>query len=380
MNILHISTFYLPHPGGIEQVAYDYITMLKNKNVQQKVICFNNSTKNKVDIFEGVEVHRIGVQFKIFSQSIAMNYLHSLKCLMDDFRPQVILIHLPNPLITIFLLYVLRKKMYRNIRLVLLWHSDIVRIRQKIIMPLYMFFQNMILKKASVIITTSYYYLLDSRNLNRYRNKVHIVPNCVNPTIYSGKNKDMIKIQEIKRKFGEFAFFIGVHRKYKGLRYLVKSAKLLPEIQFVIAGLGPETKKIIREAEGCKNIHFIGKISDKDKIQYLHSAKIFVFPSITKNEAFGVALAEALSVGLPAISYKIKGSGVNWVNQNGKTGYVIENKNYIEFSKRIKSLFEDNDVHTHFSVEGKEWVKNNFTYEVNIPKIKKIMEMASAKK
>ncbi len=39
--ILHISNYYPPNRGGIEQVAYDIVSGLKNK-YRQMVVCFNH--------------------------------------------------------------------------------------------------------------------------------------------------------------------------------------------------------------------------------------------------------------------------------------------------------------------------------------------------
>lgn len=50
---------------------------------------------------------------------------------------------------------------------------------------------------------------------------------------------------------------------------------------------------------------------------YLSAMDIFCFPSITKNEAFGLALAEGMYYSKPAITFTIDGSGVNFVSLNG---------------------------------------------------------------
>ncbi|MGL5099660.1 MAG: hypothetical protein ACRC6B_06455, partial [Fusobacteriaceae bacterium] len=56
-KILHISTYYLPNYGGIEQVAYDIVNILK-EDCQQKIICFNNKKETTKDFYEGIEVTR----------------------------------------------------------------------------------------------------------------------------------------------------------------------------------------------------------------------------------------------------------------------------------------------------------------------------------
>ena len=72
MKILQISNYIYPHIGGIEQVARDCINAMKDH--EQKLICFNSDKKTKIDKVDGVEVTRVGCQFKIASQSIAFGY------------------------------------------------------------------------------------------------------------------------------------------------------------------------------------------------------------------------------------------------------------------------------------------------------------------
>ena len=52
---------------------------------------------------------------------------------------------------------------------------------------------------------------------------------------------------------------------------------------------------------------------------------VFCFPSVTKNEAFGIALAEGMYFGKPAVTFTIPGSGVNYVNLDGVTGIECKN-------------------------------------------------------
>ena len=49
-RILHISKYYYPFVGGVEQTAKDCVNSLCNENVEQKVICFNHIPHSKDQI------------------------------------------------------------------------------------------------------------------------------------------------------------------------------------------------------------------------------------------------------------------------------------------------------------------------------------------
>ena len=70
------------------------------------------------------------------------------------------------------------------------------------------------------------------------------------------------------------------------------------------------------------NVHFVGQISEEDKVALHHLSHAFVFPSHQRTEAFGLALIEAAILGKPMISCEI-GTATSFVNSDGETGIVI---------------------------------------------------------
>ena len=101
-----------------------------------------------------------------------------------------------------------------------------------------------------------------------------------------------------------------------------------------------------------------------------YAASVFAFPSVTKNEAFGVALAEAMYCGTPAVTFTIPGSGVNWVSLNGETGIEVANGDDKAFAEAIDKLIVDKVLSKRYAENGMKWVRDNFT----IPKMVEEME------
>lgn len=355
MKILQISTYYLPNYGGIEQVAYDFSRILKNQGNDVKVICFNSAKETVTDYYDGVEVIRVGYRKKLASQAISFSYFFVLKKLIKDFKPDVIHIHLPNPLIANYLLFARPK-----CKITLHWHSDIIK--QKRLKQIYAPFEKAILKRADKIIATSQIYAENSESLEGYLDKVSIIPNIVETDFLDNlTDSDKNKISEIRKKYSDkkIIFSIGVHREYKGLRFLVDAAKYLSnEYVVLIAGKGPLTDGLKQKVSelNLQNVLFLGRISDEEKKHYLWASDIYAFPSITKNEAFGIALAEALYCGLPSVTFTIDGSGVNWVNQDGLTGIEVKDFDAEEYAKALMSVSKE-----QYEANARKWVEENFT-------------------
>ena len=72
-KILHISKYYYPFIGGIEQTARDCVKALKNE-YSQKVIAFNTRPESRIDSIDDVEVYKCGCFAKVSSQSISISY------------------------------------------------------------------------------------------------------------------------------------------------------------------------------------------------------------------------------------------------------------------------------------------------------------------
>ena len=91
---------------------------------------------------------------------------------------------------------------------------------------------------------------------------------------------------------------------------------------------------------------------------------IFAFPSITRNEAFGVVLAESMYCGCPSVTFTIKGSGVNWVSVNGETGIEVENSDYKAYAAALDRLLTDSALREKLSKNAVQRVKELFSKEI----------------
>lgn len=132
---------------------------------------------------------------------------------------------------------------------------------------------------------------------------------------------------------------------------------------FIIAGSGPLTQELKRSCHSSR-VHFVGRLSDEELKIHHYAASVFAFSSITKNEAFGVALAEAMYCGTPAVTFTIPGSGVNWVSLNGETGIEVPNCDDVAFAQAIDKLLTDKDLSKKYAENGIKRVKENFTIPV----------------
>lgn len=361
MKILHLTKFFYPDIGGIETVTKNICDNLsKIPNYTVDVVCFSKKQKKKNRRYR---IFTLKYK-KIFSTPLSFDFIEFFKIIRNKY--DFLHIHLPNPMMVI-MLFLFRK----NEKIIIHWHTDILS--YDFLKFLFKPFEYWILKNSYKIIVTSKNYLDSSTELTHFKKKTSII----SPTTY---DLDKIKIKKVpnffkkKKKDKKIILFVGRLVKYKGLYQFLQNINLLSDdCIFVIVGKGPEKIKLntlIKNINLEKKVIFIERLKFSEYVYLLKKSFLFVLPSLTRQEAFGMVLIEALSVGLPIINFNIEGSGVNFVNKNNLTGFNIELLNYEEFFNKINMLLLDKKIYRTLRKNSKVRFKKLFHIEkISIKKI-----------
>ena len=367
-KVLHISKYYFPFSGGTEQIARDVVLSLKD-SCEQKVIAFNDGKEDKIDFVDDIEIIKCGCFAKISAQSLSISYRKQLHKVIEEFNPDIVIFHYPNPFVASFLLKELTN---RDIKLVVYWHLDIIR--QKFLRVLFNGQNRKLLERADKVIATSPNYIEGSKWLQSVKEKCVVVPNCINVERMELSAEIKERAEKIRKenKGKTICVAVGRHTEYKGFTYLIKASKLLDDsFRVFITGKGELTDSLQKEAEGDSKVIFTGRIDDVELKALIYASDIFCFPSITKNEAFGLALAEAMYYEKPAVTFTIPGSGVNYVCLNSENGIEVENRNVEAYAMAIKKLANNEELRKKYGMAGKQRVEENFLssiFAMNISK------------
>ena len=145
--------------------------------------------------------------------------------------------------------------------------------------------------------------------------------------------------------------FMGRLVPIKGLRYLLKSCENLENIQILIAGDGPEKKKL--EKRFLKNIKFLGPVAGKEKRELLSSVDLAVFPSIReiwRTEGTPVSMLEAMAHGVPVIASSV--GGMKEIIRHGQNGLLVKEKNVKELRQAILNLQNNSELRTSLGAQA----------------------------
>jgi rhamnosyl/mannosyltransferase len=297
-----------------------------------------------------VPVTRVASLGKLFSCSLAPTFPWWARRL----DPDLIHVHLPNPLAELSALMA-----DRDIPVVAQFHSDVVR--QRHLLRMYEPFLDAFYRRANCIVVPTPRHIEISRFVSRYRDKCRVVPFGV-PVARFDLDEAGRKQADGLRDGMPSVLCVGRLVPYKGVEFLLRAMEGV-DARLRIIGVGPleaSLRNLAREKGIADRVEFLGQVSDEDLVAYYHACDVFVLPSITNAEMFGVVQLEAMACRKPVISTNLP-TGVSWVNQHGKTGYVVAPGNVEELAKGLRKLLSNPQLRTEMGEAGRARVEQQFT-------------------
>lgn len=118
-------------------------------------------------------------------------------------------------------------------------------------------------------------------------------------------------------------------------------------------------KKLVEELKLTNRVILTG-YKDKNEIEeYMLKSSLFLMASLT--EGLPMVLLEAMSYGIPCISYETA-SGISDIIEDNTNGFIIKDRNEEEYINKIEKLLKDEKLRVKFGKEAKK-TANDFSKE-----------------
>ncbi len=357
MKFVQANKAYLPHIGGVETIVRQIGEgMARLPGTTSAVVACSDDSKTSHRTIEGVDVTLAGTVARIKSLPISPSFT---RCLLRH-EGDVLLAH--EPFLLTGLVYATRRRRVRRRfkNLVVWWHSDIVR--QSAMRTAFVPLQRALLEEAAAIVVATPRHIDSSIYLEEFRSKCRVIPFGINPARFIRTPEVERRIAEIRGAHpGPMVLFSGRLVYYKGAEYLVRAMANLPDVQLVMVGRGPLRADLETLASvGHGNVHFLDHLSESDLIAYYHASDLFVLPSVENSEAFGIVQLEAMVCGKPVITCDLP-TGVNYVNQDGKTGIVVPKRDPAALGNAISTLVGDAELRVRLGEYARNRVLREFS-------------------
>jgi len=150
--------------------------------------------------------------------------------------------------------------------------------------------------------------------------------------------------------------FVGRFEERKGLIHLLKAyhrlRKRKVDARLLVIGDGPKRREYRRFVglRGIRDVEWLGRVSDDEKVRYFASADIFCAPN-TGQESFGIVLLEAMAAGVPIVASDIH--GFKRVVERNVQGILVEPKNHRALAAALYALGRDPELRHQMGDAGR---------------------------
>jgi glycosyltransferase involved in cell wall biosynthesis len=366
MKILELGKFYPPVRGGIETLLKSLCEGFQKSGAEVECVVANDRNESVCEIINGVRVRRMASLGTLFSTSISPGYLRAAR----ESEARIWHAHFPNPLAD---LAVLRAP--ASARVVISYHSDIVR--QAAAMAFYRPLLQGCLKRADKIVVATPRHIEFSTSLAPHRDKCVVIPFGIDAGRFAAPRALPPNIPVPARR--PILLTVGRLVGYKGHRWLIDAMKKIEGTLWIV-GTGPledQLRRQVSESVLNERVQFLGNVADADLPALYQACDIFVLPSITPNEAFGIVQLEAMACGKPVVSCDLK-SGVPWVNQHNVTGFVVPPRDSERLGKAIQQLANDPALAKQLGEAGRQRVAAELTEEKMVARYMNLFQELAA--
>jgi glycosyltransferase involved in cell wall biosynthesis len=333
--------------GGMEMITLTFIKKLLERNIRVELLCIEESRMH-------IEANNMGI---IIHSVKAAGYFHPFTTIRISNileRGSYDLVHTQASK-DLWLLVPALKLRKIDIPLFLTKQVGSFIVKKDL---LHKFLYNRV-TKAFAISTIIKNNLIETTPLSI--DKIELLYNAIDTKRFDPDKTDRNKLRK-EYNLTNSDLVLGMIARFtpgKGHEEFIEAAEILSakyeHLKFLIVGEASRgedvyAKKIKQMAADKKlsNIIFTGFRSDTPDV--LAAMDIFIFPSHA--EAFGIALAEALSMGIPSVC--ANADGVLDVAVDGETSLLFQNKNSRDLADKTELLINDESKRKKMSIASRE--------------------------
>lgn len=167
--------------------------------------------------------------------------------------------------------------------------------------------------------------------------------------------------------------FVGRLDERKGLPHLLRAfARVkgaVPDVRLLVVGAFDKDDQagLVRDTSDydCRDVHFIGRVSEEELVRYYRTATLFCAPS-TGGESFGIVLLEAMAAGLPVMASDIP--GYRSVLHDGVEGYLIPPGEEELLASQLIALLRDPSRRRRMGAAGRA-TASRFDWKIIAPRV-----------
>lgn len=356
-RMLHAAKWYWPSVGGIETAANDITGAVQGKADVDILVCSETGRENGITK-DGVTIKRVPTLCNLCSTPLSFEYITAFRKMSK--HADLIQIHAPFPLSDLALFLCKRK---HTAKVAVWWHSDVVK--QKKLLFFYRPLMKSMLKRADVIFVAGDAIAKKSAYLGPYADKVKVIPFGIDKNRYTLVADTGYLTDRLNDKSSIKLLFVGRLVYYKGVEVLLRAMQAASGCELFIIGTGELESSLVELSKQLKledKVHFLGRVGEDELHSAFYDSDVFVLPSVSRSECFGLVQLEAMIFGKPVINTSLP-TAVPEVSLNGETGITVTPGDVKELSEAINLLATNHELRESYGRAARLRCESHFSLE-----------------
>jgi glycosyltransferase involved in cell wall biosynthesis len=370
LRVIHAYKVFPPDvTGGIPQVIATLAKGMSPRH-ESSVLTARSRGWGRHYVLDGIPVEAISSLGTVLSLPICPRYPFSLAS--RSRQADLLAFHYPFPLND----FAATIGLASQTALVVHWHAEIIGRR-----PLANFvapFIRRTLVRAQRIIVSHSSLLRDSPFLAVYKKKCAIIPYGVDVSFWGElDDSQRRKVEALRSRYPRLVIATGRLVPYKGFHVLIEALRNL-DATAIIVGVGRLAEDLSRLAMRSgmgDRIILAGAASNDDLKIYFHAARLFVLPSVSPAEAFGIAQVEAMAAGLPIVNTDLP-TAVPHVARHGFEALTVPPNDPTALAAAISRLLDDAELSQRLGCASRKRAMTEYKLETFCARVEEVYESA----
>ena len=355
LRVLHANKLYAPWVGGVEAVVQALAEETSRlPGFEVEVLACQPRGPAADERWNGLRVRRVASRGLFMSTPLAAGYPAALTRALPDF--DVVHLHVPFPLP-----FLTDWRASPSTRLVVHFHADVTKAAQRAIYRLAAPLQARLFRRADAVVVTSERLLERSPTLAPWRDRCRVIP--LPADLARARPLAEAERPAWRQRLGlapglPVLLFVGRLVAYKGVAHLLEAMRGV-EAQLLVVGEGPLRADLERRAARlgvAERVRFLGRLDDDALHAAYQLADLFVLPSCTPAEAFGLVQLEAMMYGCPVVNTDLP-TGVPGVSLHGETGETVPPGQAQALRRAIQRLLADEPLRRRYGEAARRRVE-----------------------
>lgn len=360
MRIVQVAPWYHPHLGGVESHVETLSRELASRGHDVTVVTTRHGPSvPDSEVLDGVRVVRVPPRAVLLRTPI----VPKMRGVLQGMPMDVVHAHSPPPLGAHYATRIAKR---RGVPSVVTYHCDV-----ELPSPLGSLVEALYrrslgastLRRADRVIVTTRTYAATSRAV--WRHNPVVIPNAVDHRRFRPDLDGMA----LRAKLGipaARAVVLLVARvvPHKGIEHLLEAARLLRDTTVLIAGEGSSlaSMRVLAGRLGVSDVvRFLGRVPPASLPSLYAACDVFVLPSVSRLEAFGIAALEAMACAKPVVVTDIPGP--REVIVDGQEGLLADPVNPQDLAAKVRRLLDSPERRREMGRRGREKVLASFTID-----------------